>query len=633
MNLNLPKVLLLLVMLTCNAVFSQRESDKKVNFDGKIEELFFHEFSAVPIVLTDKTVAGIDADKGTKIWEIQGDRISILGGAIKSDESNYEIVPFSPYIIVSNLLIDTRDGKIILDKEKEGYKSIKSFQIIPELQSYIFQCTTDEKTINKSFLVSLESNDIKWKKDLTIKKRGVLSNLITDKNKNIAFSLGSNLFLLNSANGDLILNVEEKIGKIYLNPSQDVLYAVEASGGGLGSMMGAAMTLNVNKLVALGDKIHAFNVVDGTKAWKKPLKLDEGFMFEQEVDGNMYIHHEKAGNLYDYKTGEKLWKKDFEKRRVNEVEKVSEGYMVYYGARKLLINEQGKKIWKKPQFNGNDFLDEVGEDDIYDEFIFNKGSIIATSYRIAYYEKGQKKAIWKFGVDEDTRIAYDENENNLIVLDGKRLYILNPDKGWGEDNNQKLVLKKHRDFDRLEVRGDNYFLSSPWEYVIVSKKGKVEKTKYYPQPGETGRKLLNVLSVAADVAGAAYQVSGLYNASVGAASASSEMVTGVVPPGTGSFKQVKKGVNQHNTGVYTQMAAQALYNPNRYVGAAETKDYAFYFTKDDAATKYLVQVTKDAGEEKDKFTFEDNKPQYHVDEVEKRIFYTKGKTINIFDYK
>jgi len=575
MKLKLSKFLVLVLLVTSSCIYAQRSADKQVNFDGKIEELFFHEFSAVPIVLTDKTVAG----------------------------------------------------------EKEGYKKIKSFQIVPELESFVFQCTTEEKTNDKLFLVSLKDNSKKWDSGLTIKKRGRIDNVVVDKNNNMAFTLGSNLFILNSSDGKVILNEEEKIGKLYFNPSKDVLYAVEAASGGLGSMMGAAITMNLNKLTALGEKIYAFNSADGSKAWKKPLKLDEGFMFEQEVDGKMFVKHEKAGSVYDYKTGEKVWKRDFEKRRINDVEKVAEGYMVYYGARKILLDDTGKKVWKKAQFNGNDFLAEVGEDDTYDEFRYTKGSIIATPYRMAYYEDGLKKAVWKFSVDEETRIAYDEKEKTVIVLDGKKLYLLNPDKGWNKDNNQKLELKKHKDFNRLEVRGDNYFLSSSWEYAIVGKDGTVKKTKYYPQPGEAGRKLLNVLSVAADVAGAAYQVAGVYNVGVGATSGVSESVTGVRPPGTGGFKQADKGVKQVYAGAYTQMAAQALYNPNRYDGSANTKDYSFYFTKDNAETKYLVQVAKDSGEEKDKFTFENNKPQYHVDQVEKRVFYTKGKDLNIFDYK
>ncbi len=631
MKLHFSKLLFLLFI--CSGVFAQRNADKQIDFDGKIADLFFHEFSGVPIVLTDKTVAGIDADKGNIIWEVKGDRISILGGAIKADQANHKMVPFSPYLIVANLLINTKNGNVILDKEKQGYKRIKTFKIIPEIESFIFQCVTEDKTKGKVFLVSLKSNAISWSSDITLKKKGTLDNVVVDKNNNIAFTVGSNLLILNGQNGNVMLNEEEKIGKLYFNPSGDILYAVEASGGGLGSMVGAAMTFNANKLVAQGDKIHAFNVADGSKAWKKPLKLDEGFLFAQEVDGKMFLQHEKAGSLYDYKTGEKVWKKDFEKRRVYDVEKVSEGYMVYYGARKMLVDDTGKKAWKKPQFNGNEFLAEVAEDDTYDEFRYNKGSIIATPYRIAYYEDGVKKPIWKFAVDEDTRIAFDAKEKNLVVLDGKKLYVLNPEKGMGKEKAQKLELKKHKDFNRLEIRDDNYFLSSSWEYAIVGKDGSVKKTHYYPQPGEAGRKLLNALSIAADVAGAAYQTAGLYNASIGATSHVGESVTGMRAPGTGGIKQAKKGVNQYRAGVYSQMAAQALYNPNRFDGSSETKNYAFYFTKDNAETKYLVQVEKDNGNEKDKFTFTDNKPNYHVDDIEKRIFYSKGKTLNIFDYK
>ncbi len=621
-----------LLCFTCFQGFSQREADKKLGFDYKVEDLFFHEYSAVPIVLTEKTVAGIDAEKGTKIWEVTGDRFSALGGILQSDESNYEMVPFSPYIIVADMLIDTRDGKILLDKEN-NYKSIKSFSMVPELQSYLIQCKTDDKSKNKIFLVELSSNSVKWEKEISIAKKGTVDNISVGQNNAIAFTLGSNILILNGASGDVVLNEKQKSGAIYQNPDQSTFYFVEAAGGGLGSMMGAALTANLNKLTALGEKVYAYSAADGSKLWKKPIKLEKGFMFTQEVDGKMFIQHEKGGNVYDYASGESLWKKDFEKRRIVDIEKDAEGYMVYYGARKMLLDEKGKKLWKKAQFNGNEFLSEVGEDDLYDSFEYNEGAIIATSYRIAYYKDGVKKPIWKFGADEDTKIAYDGDTKNLIVLDGKSLYVLNPDRGMGKETKQKLSLKKAKDFNLMEVRNGNYFLSSPWEFAIVDKDGKVSKTQYFPQPGESGRKWLNTLSAVGSVAGAAYQVSGVYNAGVGATSGVAESITGVHTPGTGGFKQAKKGVNQHAAGYYGQMASEALYNPNRLNAFGETKDYAFYFTKNGEGTKYLSQVSKDSGEEMDKFTFLDNKPNYHVDEVEKRVLYTKGKELHIFDYK
>src|SRR5690606_2471724 len=161
---------------------------------------------------------------------------------------------------------------------------------------------------------------------------------------------------------------------------------------------------------------------------------------------------------------------------------------IYFGARNILIDNDGKKLWKKPQYNGNEFLEELGEEDTYDEFVYSNGSIIATHYRIFYYENGNKKAIWKFGVDEDTRITYDEEMKNIVVLDEKKLYILNPDKGRGEEKGQKLELKKHNDFNRLEVRVNNNVLSSPCKYLIASKSGELLKTQYSDQPRESGRK-------------------------------------------------------------------------------------------------------------------------------------------------
>ncbi len=627
------KMLLVAFLMINTAAMAQRNADKQVNFDEKIEELFFHDFSGVPIVITGNTIAGIDAEKGTKIWEHKGKGLSLLGGIIQADAGPlYKLVPFSPYLIIGSLLVDTRDGTIMLDES--SYKKIKTFEVIPELQAFIFQCTTEDKNKNKVFMVSLKSNTVVWSSDLDLKKRGTLGDVVVDKNKNVSFYLGSNLFIVDGTTGKVILNEEERIGKLFLNPSKDIVYAVEASGGGLGSVIGAAVTLDANKLVALGDKIHAFNTSDGSRAWKKPLKLDEGYIFHQEVDGKVFIKHEKAGSLYDYKTGEKLWKKDFEKRRISLVEKVSEGYMIHYGSRKMLVDEVGKKVWKKAQYRGNEFLAELGEDDLYDEFRYNKGSIIATNYKVAYYEIGVKKPIWKIRVDDDSRLAYDASEKKVILLDGKRLYILNPDKGAEAGFvNQKLELKKHRDFNTLEVRDGNYFLSSPWEYAIVGKDDSVKKTQYYQQPGEAGRKWLNALSVVGELAGTAYSAVGIANIAEGAASGGVEEVTGMRVPGSGGYDQADKGVNQLVAGHYTSMASQALYDPNRFNASSSTKDYAFFFTKNEEGVKYLVQVAKDDGVEKDKFIFENNKPNYHVDEVAKRVFYTKGKVLNVFDYK
>src|SRR5690606_20502764 len=286
------KITLLALIFTAMLGYGQREADKKLNFDTKVEDVFLHNFSGVPIVLTEKTVAGLDADKGTKIWEIKGDRISLFGGAIQEDKEIHTTVPFSPYLIIDNLLVDTRDGKIILDKA--NYKSINSFSIIPEIQSFIFQCELEEKGSYKLYLVELSSNSIKWEKDIQTKKRGELNNLVVDKNNNLAFTVNSNLLIINGTNGEVILNEEEEVGKLFLNPLTDIVYAGEATGGGMGTIMGAAMTFNVNKLIALGSKTFTYNTSTGKPFWTKPTGLDEGFLFTQDVDGKVLIQQAKG---------------------------------------------------------------------------------------------------------------------------------------------------------------------------------------------------------------------------------------------------------------------------------------------------------------------------------------------------
>jgi outer membrane protein assembly factor BamB len=93
----------------------------------------------------------------------------------------------------------------------------------------------------------------------------------------------------------------------------DTFYAVEAVSGGLGSMMRAALIMYVNKLVA-------YDATSGALKWKKSLKLDEGFLFSQVVDDKMFFQYEKDRNVYDYSSGESLWKRVFEKK-INDIEK------------------------------------------------------------------------------------------------------------------------------------------------------------------------------------------------------------------------------------------------------------------------------------------------------------------------
>ncbi len=75
-----------------------------------------------------------------------------------------------------------------------------------------------------------------------------------------------------------------------------------------------------------------------------------------------------------------------------------------------------------------------------------------------------------------------------------------------------------------------------------------------------------------------------------------------------------------------------MYNPERFNAFSNDRNSAFYFTSIEEQ-KVLVQINKDSGEKIDGFIFYDNKPQYDIDQLEKKIYYRKGNQLHIYHFK
>ena len=626
----MKKIIFLFVLVCSFHSFGQRTADKTVNFDESINDFFFHEVSGVPMVLTNKSVNGVDPLSGQVIWSVEASSLKGVLNALGQDVEIYKSVPLTPLGIVGNTLFDTRSGKILLSEENNNFTKILDSQILLETGELLVATKNKETKKISTHLVDVKGNQLKWSKELEATSGSSIKNLLSVDNR-VVFSIKKNLFILDEATGEIIAGIKEDIGEVYVDDVAGHLIAVENKGG---SLLGSIVKTSLNpfKQEPLGKKVMAFDLKSGQSVWKKPIKLDEGYLWSKTVDGKLLIKHEKGANIYDYATGVKQWKNDYGKKSIKDVEKTDEGYMVYYGSKRILLNDSGKKIWKKPQRVRKDVEFDVDDEEDFSDIEYNKGFVALTASRIAYYEIGQKKAVWKLGIDEKTKIAFDEKRNNIVVLNGKKLYVLNPDSGLGKDQGQKLDLKKQEDFNVLEIRGNGYFISSPWEYVYADFKGNVIKQAYYKQPGEGLRTLQNIGSIAVGTAGAYAQVAGLANATSGATIGGATYFVSGPTAAQGHFDKANKGVRQNQAGRAATELSNYMYNPDRFNAFKQDKNSAFYFTKN-SESKYLVQVDKDSGDEKDKFIFYSNKPKYEVDKIEKRVFYIKGKDLFIYDYK
>ncbi len=369
-------------MICTLQVFAQREGDKTIDFNENISDFFFHEISGVPMVSTSKAVNGIDPVTGEVIWSLKANSFKGALNALGQDVEIYKSVPLTPFGIVAQTLIDTRNGNILLSKDTHGYTRIVDNKIVLETGDVLVS-TKNKETKQESFhLVDVLNSKVKWSKEIPV-GNGKIKNVINIKDR-LIFSVNKNLVILDASSGDIVLNEKENIGNFFIDDVAGNLIAVEAKSTGL---IGKALKAGFSPFSdePLGKKIIAYNIATGAKVWKKDIKLSEGYQWSSTLDGKLLVKHEKGANIYDYTTGLAQWKKDYGKKSIKNVEKTAEGYMVYYGSKRILVDNSGKKIWKKPERVRKDIEYDVNDDeeDVAD-IEYSKGFVVITGTRIIY---------------------------------------------------------------------------------------------------------------------------------------------------------------------------------------------------------------------------------------------------------
>ncbi|MGQ3676989.1 outer membrane protein assembly factor BamB family protein [Tenacibaculum discolor] len=636
--------LFLLFLLTSLLASAQKAPDHTLTLDSKISDVYLHNLTGIPVVTTDGAVYGVNGETGQKIWEFkESGFIKNLNALGQDGGSSFSEVALSPFGKFNQTIFNIKTGHKILDEKTNGYKGIFDNKFVFGKNAILFFAKTD-KTEAKLFLTSIENDNIIWESYIkTNKKLGSLLlggagayNFIQNGDK-IAFTAGKTVFLINKSDGKVILSEKYDAGKLFFTEDNKSLIAVENKSSSLvGGAIKAGFTMGLSLIgkKVIGKELIAFDVNSGKEAWKKPIKLDEGFVDYQFEDGKLFLIHEDGAKLFDYHTGEDAWKKEFKRKKVKGVEKTSEGYIVYYKNKKHLLDNTGKKVWKKPQklISGIDF--EVEDDEEYTTFEYNNGIILVTPFRILYYKKGQEKKVYRIAVDpKEDKLTFDNKNQNLIILKGKKLYILNPDKGLGKDQVKKIEFHNKKDINLLEARDNGYFINGNWEFVMTDLKGNAIKKEFFKQPGEGLRHLKNFGAFTLGVTGSAMQLAGMYNMSTGVGLHTSEHFVGqqnMMKQGTGESR-FYKGYNQHSQGELMTSFANDIWDDTRHNAFKATKNNAFFYANKEGK-KVLVQVNKDSGDTVETYEFGVDKPKYKIDKPAKKIYFSKGKDLKIFSY-
>ncbi|MFN3752671.1 hypothetical protein [Flavobacterium sp.] len=620
---------LLFVSLTINA---QRKADNSVALENNLKEVYFNAFSGIPVVQSNKELIGIDPYQGKVIWKQPMTSLGSLSTLNGEGEAVVNNINNTPFIILENkTLLDTRNGNVLLKGNK-----IETFQLLPEIFA-VLVATKGEKGEKAFSMIDMKSSTVKWTSALKVKtslldkaialgsSEGTpesFRNLIYTKTHKIALMYGKSIMILDAKTGKVVLNDNIKTGMLFTDSKEQNLFVVEGSPG------------LVPELRSFSDAVLVFDFNSGKEVTK--IKLDDNFGWHKDIDGKIFIKTKGDGMMYDY-SGKEAWKNKFGEKRIYSIEKTPEGYLVFYKNEKMLLDNQGKKIWKKAEKVALNFGDDDYdwlEDQGYTKYEYNAGTIYVTSQALRYFDNKDKAKNFKKTLSyKSNLVSFDEETKALLIIEcgvgSEGLFLYNPDKGLLPKKEQSISIKKPGFLNIFEKTSTGYFISSPWEYIILNDKGVIVTQKYYSTPGETGRKLLNVASGILDTAGAASELTGITNMVGGTPEALGNSMG--VPGAT--TDQADKGVKQFKRGEYYTEASSMLYNPNRLNAFTQTNDYAFFFTKDKEGNKFLVQVEKKSGKEIDKLKFESNDPKYVVDDVEKRVFYINKNNLDIFTIK
>ena len=206
--------------------------------------------------------------------------------------------------------------------------------------------------------------------------------------------------------------------------------------------------------------------------------------------------------------------------------------------------------------------------------------------------------------------------------------MVNPDRYPTAGMEFKTGVENPAELLVMEIREKSYFLSGEQEYIIVDPEGNRVLYKYYKKPFD-GKGLLIGLGKVAETAVA---VAGVTN-SIKGASKNATSTEELTSPGSEGESDLKRGSNQIKA-ANVMHDVNSMMPPERFNAFKESRDHAYFFTKEkkgDDAEKILVKVSKDDGTEADKLIFDNARPIYQIDEIQKRVYYAFKNTVKVFN--
>jgi outer membrane protein assembly factor BamB len=638
------RIYLTALALLCSAlpIFAQRAADWSVEMAGTAQKIILQEFSGVPVVQTDKAYIGIDPETQKEVWSIKRSGNKLLAAAT-AEETDLCQMRNTPYVLVRGNVVDSRSGQTLLDKDRDGYKELGGYAVLPDLGGVLVQVvakgvirvifidfvekkakwsTEIAKNVNVEFIdISPEGKAAAAKAEAEAAQRMLEmpanATLLTPDGY-LLYRYKKTLACINASTGKLLWAEKADAAELLLSPSGKALLVAEAE-------VGPAIEGAISR--PKGRNVAAYDLSTGKPVWKKEIKANAQIRWVDAHPKFLTIVHRKGCNLYSYKTGEPLWEKDFSARRIVEITPNEDGYLVAFqsGYKIMQLDKKGKEMWKKAQIlttdDGEEMEDDTPDDSGIDRFEYAKGTVLVSADKIRFVPaKGSGMKRWRMKLEPRDRIAYDPERNNLVVLTLQKLLLVNPDQNPKTALEVKVNIKNPYAFHAMEVREKGYFMTSENEYVLIDPAAGTAMQRYYPKPLDATTLLLQFVDVSFNSLNLSATASPVYCKKYG-----------VWRPGYCNREARQNRAIYHET--KRDLAYFGLIPPARFNAFKQNLDFAYYLTGreiDGKDKNVLVKVSKDAGSEADKLLIDNARPIYYVDEVEKRVYYAHKNTLKVF---
>jgi len=616
-------LMLMLVLLASTQLWAQKsEPDFDIKTGNLIAKtnVFLQASSGEIIAANDAKLYAIDPHSKSVIWE-SSDYLSLTPGDITTIEN-------TPYIKIerqkklslsknkNTYIIEAHTGKVVYDSREEGIKVQNTFPV-PELNGLLVESIKDG--FLSLSLIDINSAKTLWTAPIAKVKSGgfgvgalvraVKSQLrnsnfktlpLIDASGNLIVSYKKELMCIDGKNGSSLWKVtsEDNVDEMYMNNE------------------GTAVYIGITKYI---DKI---STSTGKSTLPEHLKMRDELTGLIDMGNDSYVVMNKAGINILEAAGKFKWKKDLKLGQVDDAKFNENGILAVQIAKDnketilYWVNNEGEKKWDNT-LKGALIMSELTD----------KGVMYVTNERanVLSYEKG--KDVWNkdikikgypyFGVDTNNKIVYCFAKDIIHAFNFKDVTY----KKLAEDIKLK-DFNPEKELATLNVRKDGagLFINTAQNVVYINTAdGEVAYNKYFREAGlSNGARF--ALGALAQIGSAAGEGMMRYGATSGLSSALN-----------GNEKGSKQGMNQVKAGYTMGVASAALFDAvqKRHNATVGTKDRVYILSKFDEGTGLAVW-DKDGGKELKRIIFNNNNPQYIVDESEDMLYVLIDNSIKAY---